>query len=80
LEKVEPTPAKAQVQPDVPAASAPSIAAEDGDAPPAASGEQSEPSAQNQAATDDAERAAAVSNLEEEMARLLGQITSKGDS
>jgi len=36
--------------------------------------------AENKGESDDADRAATVSNLEQEMARLLGQITSKSDS
>jgi len=42
--------------------------------------EEVEQPAGNSAESDDADRAATVSNLEQEMARLLGQITSKGDS
>lgn len=36
--------------------------------------------AENQAEVDDGDRAATVSNLEQEMARLLGQITAKRDA
>jgi len=46
----------------------------------ASASDQTAESSEDQAPPDEAERAAAVSNLEQEMARLLGQITTKSDS
>ena len=54
--------------------------AADADGPlPIAADHDAEQLAENKAESDSEDRAATVSNLEQEMARLLGQITTKPD-
>lgn len=85
LAPVEPSESSAQYSAETAGAiDGQSAEAEESDAdktvPPVVADNDVEQIAENQAEVDDEDRAATVSNLEQEMARLLGQITAKRDA
>jgi hypothetical protein len=79
-----PEPASAAVEPDNATAAddrpAEAVATDADETPPIVAARDAGQAAENQGESNNEDRAATVSNLEQEMARLLGQITAKRDA